>query len=105
MQSDSYVCALSGLDSKIAVKNSRVSAVSQTAVNFSLNGGQFDLTDCSCRVTAYLGRIAELCAVNASLSKNSYIGSFEKKVRGIVPVWSDRDSKILQDIENSSSGF
>lgn len=105
MQSDSYVCALSGLDSKIAVKNSRVSAVSQTAVNFSLNGGQFDLTDCSCRVTAHLGRIAELCAVNASLSKNSYIGSFEKKVRGIVPVWSDRDSKILQDIENSSSGF
>ena len=71
----------------------------------TINGGQFDLTDCSCRVTAHLGRIAELCAVNASLSKNSYIGSFEKKVRGIVPVWSDRDSKILQDIENSSSGF
>lgn len=105
VQSDSYVCALSGLDSKISVKNSRFSSVSQTAVNFSLNGGQFDLTGSSCRLTAHLGRVAELCGVNAALTKNTYLGDFDKKIRGVVPVWSDRDSKILEDSENVTDGF
>lgn len=105
VQSDSYVCALSGLDSKVSVKNSRFSSVSPTAVNFSLNGGQFDLKDSSCRVTAHLGRVAELCGVNANLSKNTYLGDFDKKNRGVVPVWSDKDSKILEDLENVSEGF
>ena len=105
VQADSYACAVSSVDSKILVKNSRFAAVAPTAVDFSVSGGQLELKNSSCRVNARLGRIAELSGTNARLSGNTYTGEFEKKMRGIVPVWSDKNTKILEDSANTASGF
>jgi hypothetical protein len=104
-QADSYICAVSGQDSKVFCKNGRVSCVAQTAVNFSVNGGLFECRSSSLRVTAHLGRIAELSGTNSRMTDNEMTGTFEKKVRGVVPVWSDRDTLILEDKNNSSTGF
>lgn len=105
VQSDLYGCCVNCVDSKLLVKNSRVSAVSQTAVNFSLNGGIFECRNSSCKVIAHLGRIGELTRTNARITDNTYTGEFDKKVRGIVPVWYDNESLMLEDKNNTSSGF
>ncbi len=105
VQSLSYACALSSTDSKIFVKDSRISSVAQTAVNFSVTGGTFELKNSSCRVTSHLGRIAELSGSTAKFAGNTYSGEFDKKNRSIVPVWADKDSCILEDLNNKAKGF
>lgn len=105
VQSDSYACALSSSDSKISVMNSRISSVSATAVNFSIQGGQFELKESECRVVSHLGRIAELMRTTASLSSNLYAGEFDKKLVGVVPVWTDKETLLLVDSKNVSEGF
>lgn len=105
VQSDSYTCAASCVDSKLLAKGCRVSAVSQTAVDFSVSGGQFELRDSSCRVTAHLGRIAELVGTNARITGNAYTGEFDGRLRSVAPVWSDKDTLLLEDKDNSFEGF
>lgn len=105
VQSDLYACAASCVDSKLLLHGCRVSAVSQTSVNFSVTGGQFELRDSSCRVTAHLGRIAELVGSNARITGNTYTGEFDGRLRASSPVWSDRDTLLIEDKENFSEGF
>lgn len=105
VQADGYACAVSGVDSKIFLKNCRVSAVAQTGVNFSLNGGRFDCSSSNCRVVAHLGRIAECTGVTLKLSGNNFFGEFDRKLRGVVPVWKDKDTVVLEDENNSAEGF
>ncbi len=105
VQAQTYCCALSSLDSRTEVKKCRVSAVAQTAVNFSVNGGKFECRNSSLRVSGHLGRIAELTATTSSMTENSYNGDFDKKIRGVVPVWCDKSTVILEDSKNVSAGF
>ncbi len=105
VQSDSYVCAVSAVDSKVFAKNCRFASVAPTCVDFSVNGGQFELRNSVCKVSAHLGRIAELCGTNARLTGNFYSGEFDKKLRGVLPVWSDKDTMILEDENNNSTNF
>ncbi len=100
-----YGCAVSGQDSKIYCRQSRVSSVAQTAVNFSQNGGIFECRNSDCRVTAHLGRIAELSDTNIRMTGNKWSGEFDKKIRGLVPVWKDNSSLLLEDKNNSAEGF
>jgi len=104
-QADSYTCGVSSLESKIYVKDSRISCIAQTAVDFSVNGGIFEMKNSSCRVNAHLGRIAELTGVTAKFNENSFTGKFDKKIRGIVPVWSDKNTVILENLKINVSGF
>lgn len=105
VHSSYYACAVSALDSKVLSKNSRFAAVSSTAVNFSVNGGLFECRNTNAKVVAQLGRIAELSKTNARLTENLYVGEFEKKIRGLTPVWADKDTLVLEDRGNNSQGF
>ena len=105
VQSSSYACCVSAVNSKVTVSSSRIAAVSQTCVNFSLSGGSFELKDSSCRVTAHLGRIAEISSSTIKMSGNTFYGEFDKKIRGVEPVWKDNQCLIIEESGNSSQGF
>lgn len=105
VQSSYYGCALNAIDSKIFLKSSRVSVVASTSVNFSINGGLFECRNTDAKVVSQLGRIAEFSKANVKLSGNVYSGEFEKKVRGLTPIWADKDTLILEDSANASQGF
>lgn len=105
VQGTGYSCGISAIDSKIVLKKSRFAAVSDTAVNFSLSGGSFEISDSECMVISRLGRIIEASGVNLKLSDNVFRGDFSKKTRGVKPVWYDEKSLVLDDTNNVTEGF
>lgn len=105
VQSDSYACDVSATDSKLTGKNSRFSAVAQTAVNFSVQGGLFELRSSECKVVSHLGRIAELTHTNARITGTSYTGEFDGKVSAILPIWKDEKTLLLENNDNTIYGF
>ncbi len=67
-QSTSYVSGISANDSIVKVVDSRISTVSPTAVNFSIQKGTFSLSNTECRLSGRIGRIAEFYGVSSFLS-------------------------------------
>ena len=99
-----YACALSGLNSKISMSASHVSSIADTAVNFSVKGGTFDLRSSVCKVISHLGRIVEASASNIRLSGNKFEGDFDQEKR-LPAVWRDEKSMLLEDKNNTVEGF
>lgn len=105
VQSSTYACGISSVNSKINLSESHVSSVSDTAVNFSLKGGTFALNLCDCKVISHLGRILEAGGTNLRLSDNKYTADFDREAKGIKPVWTDEKCLIIEDKNNISKGF
>ena len=99
-----YACAVSGLNSKISMSASHVSSIADTAVNFSVKGGTFDLRSSVCKVISHLGRIVEASASNIRLSGNKFEGDFDQEKR-LPAVWRDEKSMLLEDKNNTVEGF
>ncbi|MCR5723805.1 MAG: chitobiase/beta-hexosaminidase C-terminal domain-containing protein [Treponema sp.] len=104
-QAGIYGCGISANESKIAGKNSRFTVLAPTAVNFSVQGGLFELRGCECKVVSHLGRVAELSRTHARLTGNRYIGQFDTKTSRVSPVWNDSGTLLLEDSKNQSEGF
>lgn len=104
-QSSTYACLLSAIDSKISISDCHASSISDTAVNFSLKGGSFALTNCDCRVISHLGRIIESGGTNLRLNSNRYTGDFDQAAKNFRPVWKDEKSLVLEDKNNRTEGF
>ncbi len=100
-----YSCGINGLDSAISLKNCRVSAVAPTCVDFSISGGSFDLHNTSCSVNGHIGRIAELSKTSVRCAGNTFKGTFVRKVKNLVPVWSDEEVVFNENKNNSVKGF
>ena len=105
VQGDVYACGVSASDSKIIGKGSRFTAIAPTAVNFSVQGGLFELRESDCKVVSHLGRIAELSRTNARITGNSYIGEFDTKTARVSAVWRDEKTLMLENANNTSVGF
>lgn len=105
VQGSVYVCGISASESKVTGKESRFSCVAPTAVNFSVQGGLFELRSSECKVVSHLGRIAELSRTNARLTKNSYTGEFDSSKSKVSPVWSDSATLLLENAQNVQAGF
>ena len=105
VQGDVYACGVSASDSKITSRDSRFTAVAPTAVNFSVQGGLFELRSSDCRVVSHLGRIAELSRTNARITGNNYMGEFDTKTVRVSAVWKDERTLLLENENNSSVGF
>lgn len=105
IQSDYYSCGISSVDSKINLKDCRVSSIAQTSVNFSVSEGSFDLLNCQCKVVADLGRIAELLRTKVTIVSNNFIGELDRKIKGAEPIWIDDISLMLENFNNMSEGF
>ena len=105
VQGDMYACGVSSTDSKVTGRSSRFAAVAQTAVNFSVQGGLFELRESECKVVSHLGRIAELTGTNARITDTSYLGEFDNKVSAILPIWQDEKTLMLENRDNTAAGF
>lgn len=105
VQGASYACCVSAAESKVTAKKSRFTAIAKTAVDFSVNGGLFELRDNTCKVIAHLGRIAELTKTNARYTGNTFSAELESSSKKVSAVWKDEESLILEDSENQVTGF
>ena len=72
---------------------------------FSVTGGIFELNGCDCKVISHLGRIVEATGVNLKLAENTYKGEFDRKTKGVSPIWKDDTSLVLEDKNNTAEGF
>ena len=104
-QSVTYACAVSAINSRIQFENSHFASVSDTAVNFSVKGGSFELKSCDCTVISHLGRILESNGAHLRLVSNSYTGDFDRETKGVSPVWKDEKTLVLEEKNNTSKGF
>ncbi len=101
----SYACAISALNSKISMSESHVASIAETAVNFSVRGGTFDLKSSDCRVISHLGRIVEASGTNLRLNGNKFTGDFDKENSSLVAIWRDEKAMLLEDKNNRTEGF
>ena len=100
-----YSCVISAVQSKLNVKKSRIAAVADTAVNFSSQGGLFELKDSECKVTASLGRIAELFDTYSTISGNNFSGDLKNRSGNGIAVYMDKKNHSVEYSNNSESGF
>ena len=105
VQSEEYACGVSSADSKVTGKDSRFVAIAQTAVNFSVQGGLFELRSSECKVVSHLGRVAELSSTNARITGSNYMGEFDNKVSSVLPIWKDEKTLMLEYTGNTATGF
>ncbi len=100
-----YSCVISAVQSKLNIKKSRISSVADTAVNFSAQGGLFDLKDSECKVTASLGRIAELFDTYSTIVGNVFSGDLKNRSGNGVAIYADKKNHSLEYSDNSEAGF
>lgn len=105
VQGSSYACALSAINSKVLMSESHVSSIADTAVNFSMKGGSFDIKFSDCKVISHLGRIIEASGTNLKLNGNKFSGDFDRESKGVKPVWRDENSLLIEDKNNIIEGF
>jgi len=105
VKSPTYACCFSGNNSRFLLENSHFASISDTAVNFSVKGGSFILKSSDCQVISHLGRIIESTGANLKLVSNSFTGDFDKKTKGVTPIWKDEKTMILENKDNKEKGF
>ncbi|MBQ8013849.1 MAG: chitobiase/beta-hexosaminidase C-terminal domain-containing protein [Treponema sp.] len=105
VQSQGYACALSANNSRLQFTDSHFAVISDTAVNFSLKGGSFDLLSCECKLVSHLGRVIESGGANLKMRGNSFIGDFDRDTKGVKAVWKDEKTLVIEDKNNKITGF
>ncbi len=88
VQGTSYSCPVMSERSEIKISSSRVSAIGNTAVCFSAEGGSFSMDSSLCRSIAHFGRIAELVSSKTVLKENAYQCDFDIKMRNSSLIWT-----------------
>ena len=101
----SYSSAVASVGSKISVTASRIATTAETAVNFSAQGGIFELRSSDCRVSGSLGRIAELFDTHSSITDNSFQAELTKSGGANAPVFRGKRTLSVEYSGNSSAGF
>ena len=101
----SYSCALASINSKISVINSRITTVAGTAVNFSAQGGVFELRSSECGITGTIGRSAELFDTHSSITNNTFEADLKKPRNSGEPVYTDKKNLTVEYSGNTSTGF
>ena len=100
-----YSCVVSAVQSKLNIKKSRIASVADTAVNFSAQGGLFELKDSECKVTASLGRIAELFDTYSTITGNDFSGDLKNRSGNGIAIYADKKNHSLEYSDNSEAGF
>ncbi|MGP1458549.1 MAG: chitobiase/beta-hexosaminidase C-terminal domain-containing protein [Treponema sp.] len=100
-----YSSAVDSTGSKISVLNSRIAAVAETAVNFSAQGGIFELRSSECSVSGALGRIAELFDTHSSITDNSFKAELTKSGGANEPVFRGKRTLSVEYSGNTAAGF
>ncbi|GMO56519.1 MAG: hypothetical protein Ta2A_01760 [Treponemataceae bacterium] len=111
MTNSKYAALFSTTATDVSVKKTNITMVAPTSIAFSSDGGSVLLQQSSVRLVANLGRVANLTRLVARISGNAF--SLEDPLNPavlprndrIVPVWFDRDTKIIEYAGNTVYGF
>ena len=99
---DSYACAVnSSGKSKIAVANSRVLSVADTAVAFSSTGGNVELSNNFAQVSGRMGRPAEFIDTVVSLENNKFTADVQNKGDGYKSLYLAGSTQFVLDEGNT----
>ena len=101
----SYSSCIGASDAKIKIQNSRVSTVAQTAVNFSVQGGEFELHSSSCKVTGMYGRAVELFGALGKITENTFTAELRGSVKVTDAVYEDANNVLLEYSGNMTQGY
>lgn len=102
---EDYTSIISSVESKLSVKASRITSCAGTAVNFSAQGGLFELKDSKCKVVGSMGRVAELFDTHSSIIKNVFDGDLKKGLLSNKAVYMDDKNYSVEYSSNIESGF
>ena len=103
LKSSNYANVISGISSKINIKNSTIGCSGDTAVILSLNDCKTQIANNSFKVSATMGRIAELFSCEGDFSTNELKGEL-KSVKKSQAIYNDNKSKINLEA-NNVTGF
>lgn len=102
---NNYSACVAAVDSKISVKNSKITTVASTGVSFTCQGGLFELRKSRCSVIGVMGRIAELFNTHSSITDNEFSAQLKKTMGNGKAIYMDAKNLSVEDFSNSSSGF
>lgn len=104
-KASSYASCLSAVASKIKMKNIRSAAAAGTAVDFSVQGGEFELRDSLCKITGTYGRTAELFGACSRITDNVFDADLDAGSRTGNAVYADAKSISVEYSRNALQGF
>ncbi|MBD5411929.1 MAG: hypothetical protein HDR51_04185 [Treponema sp.] len=102
---ENYASAVTCVNSKLSVRNSTINTIANTCVDFSAQGGIFELRTSTCKVAGLMGRIAELFDTQSSITDNIFSAELQKSTSGGNPIYSDTHTVSLEYSKNRISGF
>ena len=100
----SYVSFISGVKSRITLKNTSITTNAETSVIISADGGNITAHKNELLVTGGSGRIAELFGVTASFKDNSFKARLTNNTSKIQPIYANKAAKLSEE-KNSVQGF
>lgn len=102
---ENYTSLIASVGSKIYVKASRLTSCADTAVNFSCQGGLFEVRESKCKVVGTMGRIAELFDTHSTIVKNTLNGDLKNGLSSNKAVYMDRKNYSVEYEQNVETGF
>lgn len=103
--SRSYASVVASVDSKIFVRDSIISSISETSVLFSVQGGLFELGGSNCKISGTIGRIAELFDSQSVIRNNLFQAEISRPAGSIKSVYMDSNNISIEFANNQESGF
>ena len=103
--SQNYASCIAAVNTKIKVTNSRISSVSQTAVNFSMQGGELELRSSFCRVSCSYGRNVELFGAQGRIVDNIFDADLKSSTKISNAIYTDEKNILLEYAGNTMQGY
>jgi hypothetical protein len=104
-KASSYSSCISSVATKVKLKNARVSAIAATAVNFSAQGGDFELRSSACSITGTYGRTAELFGTYSRITDNTFRADLNSASTTGNAVYTDAKNVSVEYSRNILQGF
>ena len=100
-----YSSAVTAMRSKITVRDSRIATNADTAVNFSVQSGIFELRTSRCSITGSMGRTAELFDTASAITDNAFTADLKKPRKTNEPIYNGKNNISMEYSGNTSTGF
>ena len=100
----SYISFISGVKSRISIKDSSLSTNAQTSVIISEDGGNVTAQKTDFTVSGGNGRIAELLGVKASFKENNFKAHLSNTASKVQPIYTNKATKLTEE-KNTVQGF
>lgn len=103
VSADNYAVSISADNSKTTIKDCLIASSADTAVNFSVHGGTFELRGTQCKAGGRMGRNGELFCAKTRMTGNTFTSEFQKTASAAV--YSDDKTVFLENKDNDLRGY